>query len=94
MGKKETKGELVLYQPNGTLKLDVYLEDETVWLTQKAMAELFNVGVPAINKHLKNIFIEDELNEEVVISKMEITTQHGAIAEKKRAIYGCSPAFK
>jgi len=82
MGKKETKGELVLYQPNGALKLEVRLEDETVWLTQKAMAELFNVGVPAINKHLKNIFVEGELNEEVVISKMEITTQHGAIAEK------------
>ncbi|MCL1957473.1 MAG: virulence RhuM family protein [Fibromonadales bacterium] len=82
MGKKENKGELVLYQPDGTLKLEVRLENETVWLTQKAMAELFNVGVPAINKHLKNIFVEGELNEEVVISKMEITTQHGAIAEK------------
>ena len=82
MGKKENKGELVLYQPDGALKLEVRLEDETVWLTQKAMAELFNVGIPAINKHLKNIFVEGELNEEVVISKMEITTQHGAIAEK------------
>jgi hypothetical protein len=82
MEQKENKGELVLYQPDGTLKLEVRLKDETVWLTQKAMAELFDVGVPAINKHLKNIFAEGELNEEVVISKMEITTQHGAIAEK------------
>jgi len=82
MEQKENKGELVLYQPDGTLELEVRLEGETVWLTQKAMAELFNVGVPAINKHLKNIFVEGELNEEVVISKMEITTQHGAIAEK------------
>ncbi|MDR2595115.1 MAG: hypothetical protein LBC87_10140 [Fibromonadaceae bacterium] len=81
MERKENKGELVLYQPDGTLKLEVRLENETVWLTQKAMAELFNVGVPAINKHLKNIFAEGELNEKVAISKMEITTKHGAIAK-------------
>lgn len=56
--------------------------DETIWLTQKAMAELFNVQTPAINKHLKNIFEEGELQEEVVVSKMEITTPHGAIKGK------------
>ena len=46
------------------------------------MAQLFDVGVPAISKHLKNIFEEGELNEIVVVSKMEITTQHGAIEGK------------
>lgn len=48
----------------------------------KAMAQLFGVGVPAISKHLKNIFEEGELDKDVVVSKMEITTQHGAIEEK------------
>lgn len=46
------------------------------------MAELFGVGVPAISKHLKNIFEEGELQQEVVVSKMKITTQHGALADK------------
>lgn len=46
------------------------------------MAELFGIGVPAISKHLKNIFEEGELQQEVVVSKMEITTQHGALADK------------
>ena len=58
------------------------VENETLWCTQKAMAQLFGVGVPAISKHLKNIFDEGELIREVVVSKMEITTQHGAIEDK------------
>lgn len=56
-----------------------------MWLTQKAMAQLFGVQVPAISKHLKNIFSEGELSEEVVVSKMEITTQHGAIEGKTQS---------
>jgi hypothetical protein len=55
-------------------------------MTQSTMAELFGVQPPAISKHLKNIFDEGELNEEVVISKMEITTQHGAIPNKMQKI--------
>ena len=55
------------------------MKDETLWLTQKAMAQVFGVQVPAISKHLKNIFSEGELIENTVVSKMEITTQHGAI---------------
>ena len=58
------------------------VRDERLWFTQKAMAQLFGVQVPAINKHLKNIFSEGELFEDVVVSKMEITTQHGAIEGK------------
>ena len=50
------------------------IKDESIWATQKAMAQLFGVGVPAISKHLKNIFQEGELDEKVVVSKMEITT--------------------
>lgn len=64
------------------ISVNAVVKDETVWLTQKAMAELFDVKVPAISKHLKNIFEEGELNEKVVVSKMEITTQHGAIEGK------------
>lgn len=73
----------MLYKtPNGNVKIEVFLHDENLWLTQKKMAELFDVNVPAINKHLKNIFKEGELNEKEVISKMEITTQHGAMINK------------
>ena len=76
-------GEILIYEtPDGNVKIDVRLEDETVWLTQKAMASLFDVQVPAVNKHLKNIFEEGELDETLVISKMETTSEHGAIAEK------------
>lgn len=64
------------------VKVDAYIKDESIWLTQKSMAELFGVQTPAISKHLKNIFFDGELDEKVVISKMEITTQHGAIGGK------------
>ena len=64
------------------VSVNAVIKDETIWLTQKAMAELFDVNVPAISKHLKNIFMEGELRENMVVSKMEITTQHGAIADK------------
>ena len=64
------------------VSVNAVIKDETIWLTQSAMAELFDVKIPAISKHLKNIFEEGELDEKVVVSKMEITTQHGAIAGK------------
>lgn len=73
---------LVYSAPNKDIKVNAVIKDETIWLTQKAMAELFGVQTPAISKHLKNIFEEKELDEQVVISKMETTTQHGAIANK------------
>lgn len=60
----------------------VLLKDDTIWATQKTIAEIFGVNVSAISKHLKNIFDEGELDEKVVISKMEITTPHGAIVGK------------
>ena len=71
---------LLLYTtPDGQVKVECILHDETIWLTQKRIAELFGVGVPAISKHLKNIFEGGELREEVVVSILETTTQHGAI---------------
>ncbi len=75
--------QFLLYNlPNEDGKVQVVIKDETIWCTQKAMAQLFGVGVPAISKHLKNIFEEGELQKEVVVSKMEITTRHGAIEGK------------
>lgn len=75
--------QFLLYNlPDEEGKVQVVIKDETIWCTQKAMAQLFGVGIPAISKHLKNIFEEEELQKEVVVSKMEITTQHGAIEEK------------
>ena len=75
--------QFLLYSlPDEQGKVQVVIKDETIWCTQKAMAQLFGVGVPAISKHLKNIFDEGELDKDVVVSKMEITTQHGAIEEK------------
>ena len=74
----------IIYQtPQGNVNIEAVVKDETLWLTQKAMAELFGVQVPAISKHLKNIFEEGELAENMVVSKMEITTQHGAIEAKR-----------
>ena len=75
--------EILLYQ-NGAEKevVNVIFHDENFWLTQKGMAELFGVKVPAISKHLKNIFLDEELDETMVVSKMEITTPHGAIEGK------------
>ena len=64
--------------PDSDGKIQVVIKGETLWCTQKAMAQLFGVGVPAISKHLKNIFDDGELDKNVVVSKMEITTQHGA----------------
>ena len=63
---------LIYNTPQEDIKVNVVMRDETIWLTQRAMAELFGVQIPAINKHLKNIFEEGELNKEMTTSKMEI----------------------
>ena len=62
---------LIYNTPREDIKVNVVMRDETIWLTQRVMAELFGVQIPAINKHLKNIFEEGELNKEATISKME-----------------------
>jgi hypothetical protein len=63
--------------PDGAVKVRVLFKDETAWLTQKALAELFGVRVPAIAKHLKNIFDSGELSPEATVSKMEIVQREG-----------------
>lgn len=68
---------LLCTAPDGAVKVDVYFKDETVWLTQKALAELFGVNRPAITKHLLNIFKTGELAEDSVSSILEHTADDG-----------------
>ncbi|NQJ48371.1 virulence RhuM family protein [Streptococcus suis] len=68
---------LIYRAENDQEKASVIVSDETIWASQKEMARLFDVGVPAISKHLKNIFEEGELDEHSVISKMETTASDG-----------------
>jgi hypothetical protein len=70
--------EFLLYTtPNGSVKVEIFFHDENIWLTQKRMAELFGVNVPAISKHLKNIFTSGELAEHSVVSILETTAKDG-----------------
>ncbi len=70
--------EIILYQiENTNICVNVMYENETFWMTQKAMAELFNVNVPAISKHLANIYEEEELIKKSTVSKMEIVQKEG-----------------
>lgn len=85
-------GEILIYQnQEGNIKVDVRLEEETVWLTQDQMAQLFGKGRSTITEHIGNIFKEGELDEKVVSRKFRHTTQHGAIEgktqEKEVTIY-------
>ena len=67
----ESKNEIIVYQPDETIRLEVRLENETVWLTQMKIADLFGVQKAAISKHLKNIYTTGELAKETTVSKME-----------------------
>jgi len=79
----ENKGEILLYQSEDSIiKIDVRLEGETVWLTQKSMAELFQTTVPNINMHLKNIFDEGELQPESTIKDFLIAESYGKMKIK------------
>lgn len=79
MKPQPEKSEIVLYQTeDGKIKIDTVFQDETIWLTQARMAELFDVNVPAISKHLNNIFEEGELQKEATVSKMETVQQEGS----------------
>ena len=64
------------------ISINAVVKDETIWLTQKAMGELFGVDKSSISRHLKNIFAEGELQEEVVVAKFATTTKHGSIEGK------------
>lgn len=84
---KQPNSEIIIYQnPDGNIKIDVRLEEETVWLTQAQMAELFGKDKRTISEHIGNIFREGELDEKVVVRKFRTTTQHGAIAGKTQEV--------
>ncbi len=72
------QSDIIFYNtPTGDVKIEVVFNDETFWLTQKRMAELFGVEVPAINKHLSNIYETGELNKTATISNLETVQQEG-----------------
>lgn len=80
-------GEILIYQNSeGDIKLDVRLEEDTVWLTQDQMAALFGKARSTITEHIQNVFKEGELNDEVVCRNFRLTTQHGAIEGKTQEI--------
>lgn len=72
------KFQYLLYKSaNEEVKVNAIIKDETIWLTQKAMAELFGVNVPSVSRHLSNIYGEGELQQEGTVSKIEIVQQEG-----------------
>ena len=79
----ENQGEIILYQPDEAIKLEVRLENDTVWLTQAQIAELFGTGRQAITKHLKNIFSSAELDEDSVCSILELAASDGKVYKTK-----------
>ena len=80
---QEPNSEILIYQnPEGNIKIDVRLEEETVWLTQPQIAVLFNKRRTTITERIKNVFSEGELDEQVVCRNFRHTTQHGAIPGK------------
>lgn len=81
-----SNSEILIYQAaDGHVKVDVRLEDETVWLTQAHMAELFGKSKKTISEHIRNIFNEGELEKSVVVRNFRTTTRHGAIKGKTQS---------
>ena len=81
-----TENQIEIYQANdGSTQINVQFEQDTVWLTQAQMAELFGKGRTTITEHIQNVFTEGELLEEVVCRDFRHTTQHGAIKGKSQS---------
>ena len=76
----EPKNEIVVYQPDETIRLAVRLENETVWLTQSQLCELFQRDVSVISRHIKNIFSEGELDKESNLHYLQIATSDRPVA--------------
>ncbi len=75
---------IILYTTtNGAVRVEVMIRNETVWLTQKALAELFGINVPAVSKYLKGIFATGELTEAAVVSKMEIPAADWGLCQSR-----------
>ena len=78
------KGEIVMYQPDETIRLEVRMEDETVWLNQQQMAELFGTGRQAVTKHLQNIYETNELRKDSTCSILKLVRQEGKRIVKRK----------
>ena len=84
--EQPAKGEVLIYKSSdGQAMLDVYLAEETVWLSQAQMAELFDRNKRTISEHLLNVFKEGELEKKVVVRKSRTTTRHGALAGRTQS---------
>lgn len=78
---------VIYHSAEENISVNATIKDETLWLTQKAMAELYGVNVPAISKHLKNIFDEGELQQAETISILEIVQDEGGVAVKRKTTF-------
>jgi len=77
-GDNFQKGELLIYQTeDGKTKIDVFFEDDTIWLNQKQIAQLYQKGVNTINEHIKHIYEDEELDEQATIRKFRIVQNEG-----------------
>ncbi len=86
MQEQTPTGEILVYQnDDGSLKLDVHLQDETVWLNQAQLVRLYASSKANVSEHIKNIFEEGELDEKVVVRNFRTTSQHGAIEGKTQS---------
>lgn len=84
---ENNNGEIIIYQSeDGKIRLDVRLENKTVWLTQEQIAMLFSKGRTTITEHISNIFKEGELDREKVCRNFLHTTQHGAVKGKEQML--------
>ncbi|MDR3287129.1 MAG: hypothetical protein LBT27_06775 [Prevotellaceae bacterium] len=81
------KNQIILYQPDNTIQLEVLVENETVWLSRNQLALLFDRDVKTIGKHINNVFSEGELTKEVVVANFATTTQHGAMKWKMQTVF-------
>lgn len=93
MNKKHTQMLAIYTAQNGTIKVEARLENETMWLNQAQIAEIFGVNRQAITKHIRNIYDSEELDKKEVCSILELTTIHGAIKGKRLQIY-CVTSLK
>ena len=84
---ESNKGEIVMYQPDETIRLEVRMEGETVWLSQAQMAELFGTGRQAITKHLQNIYECEELEKDATSSILELVRKEGKRNENAKSSF-------
>jgi hypothetical protein len=92
MTQSSNQSQIILYKTSdGNIKIDTVFQNETIWLTQAQMAELFDVKRPAVTKHLKNIFESGELDEQVVRSNLEHTTSYRVTISKTEIVEAYNP---